>query len=565
MAGESPVAIIYDGFGKPLAVRDGYAYSPNNSGFLIAGYDENNNIHIVKTTSDGYLQLQLNGTINLQPSVDQGSPATLLDAWPIKITDSIKTVGIHSVGGQNALNIKNIENTYDIFNQIIIGQRNNQIEISFFEDVPTNLVNVSTTSTGYAIQVGGHAHFGTGSNANGTSKGESNATVIYRPLHELYASFSVAFTTGVANSNQRIGLFNDTDGFYIGFENTVFGITHRVNSISTFTAQASFSDDLLDGNVNSKFTRNNIPEALDKTTANIYLISFGWLGSGPIKFSILSPDGAWVTFHTIKRPNTDSSVSLATPNLPVRCEVNKSGAGATDVLIQTACWVAGTTSNLEALTDTISANALAILTKSVIFAQKPNGDFVQITANNNGRLLVSNDSVSTTGAAVPTDATMVGGSDGTNLRAIRTASDGTVRIDPIGTTTQPISATSLPLPIGASTEATLSTLLLNNTFTGRINTLGQKAMSDSTPVVLSSDQSAIAVGIIEGAAGSAKKVLYDIGNTEVYIGMAEQGTASSAAAWLIKKLTFTPNGDPISTTWSSTTAIWDNRTSITYQ
>lgn len=79
--------------------------------------------------------------------------------------------------------------------------------------------------------------------------------------------------------------------------------------------------------------------------------------------------------------------------------------------------------------------------------------------------------------------------------------------------TQPISAVSLPLPTGAATEATLatraseatlasidgnidvalSTRLAEATFTARINTLGQKTMANSTPVVIASDQSALPV------------------------------------------------------------------------
>jgi hypothetical protein len=57
----------------------------------------------------------------------------------------------------------------------------------------------------------------------------------------------------------------------------------------------------------------------------------------------------------------------------------------------------------------------------------------------------------------------------------------------------PISAASLPLPAGAATEATLSTMLTLAGFQARINTLGQKTMAASTPVVIASDQSAIAV------------------------------------------------------------------------
>jgi hypothetical protein len=59
--------------------------------------------------------------------------------------------------------------------------------------------------------------------------------------------------------------------------------------------------------------------------------------------------------------------------------------------------------------------------------------------------------------------------------------------------TQPVSAAILPLPSGASTEATLATRLADATFTGRINTQGQKTSAASTPVVLASDQSSIPV------------------------------------------------------------------------
>jgi hypothetical protein len=59
--------------------------------------------------------------------------------------------------------------------------------------------------------------------------------------------------------------------------------------------------------------------------------------------------------------------------------------------------------------------------------------------------------------------------------------------------TQPVSAASLPLPTGAATETTLGTRLADSTFTGRINTLGQKTMANSTPVVLASDQGALTV------------------------------------------------------------------------
>ncbi len=64
----------------------------------------------------------------------------------------------------------------------------------------------------------------------------------------------------------------------------------------------------------------------------------------------------------------------------------------------------------------------------------------------------SNASVGLTGATAPTSATEIGVIDGTG-KLQGASSSNPVRVDPTGTTTQPVSAASLPLPTGASTSA----------------------------------------------------------------------------------------------------------------
>lgn len=60
-----------------------------------------------------------------------------------------------------------------------------------------------------------------------------------------------------------------------------------------------------------------------------------------------------------------------------------------------------------------------------------------------------------------------------------------------------ISATSLPLPTGAATETTLASRLSEATFTTRIPLVGQKAMSESIPVTIATDQSPLEIeGIV---------------------------------------------------------------------
>jgi hypothetical protein len=160
----------------------------------------------------------------------------------------------------------------------------------------------------------------------------------------------------------------------------------------------------------------------------------------------------------------------------------------------------------------------------------------------NNTVVTSNASVATNNGAVPSFSTHIGGTDGSTLRGIRVfdgdtgagtqfvlgailrkgAAGGTVeagtatdplRVDPTGTTSQPISATSLPLPTGAATEATLATRLADATFTARVNTLGQKAMADSTPVVLASDQTSIPISDGGGSLTIDGTVTANIGTT----------------------------------------------------
>src|SRR3989339_1828176 len=75
---------------------------------------------------------------------------------------------------------------------------------------------------------------------------------------------------------------------------------------------------------------------------------------------------------------------------------------------------------------------------------------------------------------------MLLGKDGMNSRFIRVASDGAIKIDPTGITTQPISASELPLPIGAATETTLG--LLENILVAIRDTAGVKKITNALPV-----------------------------------------------------------------------------------
>lgn len=144
-----------------------------------------------------------------------------------------------------------------------------------------------------------------------------------------------------------------------------------------------------------------------------------------------------------------------------------------------------------------------------------------------GSITTTNASEGSTGSAVPTKADFIAGTDGTNLRGIKTDAAGELQIDvlssalPTGAATETtlaalnakvtavntgaVTVSSSALPTGAATETTLSAV------SGKLPaTLGQKVMASSLSVTLASDQTALPIsGSItstsssEGTPGSA--------------------------------------------------------------
>jgi hypothetical protein len=143
-----------------------------------------------------------------------------------------------------------------------------------------------------------------------------------------------------------------------------------------------------------------------------------------------------------------------------------------------------------------------------------------VLGDTSGRIIVVGAAAS--GAAVAGNPVLVAGSDGTNAQPIRVASDGTIRVDPTGTTTQPVSGTvAATQSTGSGAASTYWTVRLSDGASyyaaptasqlpaalvgGRLDTnigswlgstapsVGQKTSANSIPTVIASDQSAIPI------------------------------------------------------------------------
>ncbi len=202
--------------------------------------------------------------------------------------------------------------------------------------------------------------------------------------------------------------------------------------------------------------------------------------------------------------------------------------------------VQSTASNLRAQLASESSTGAAIPSTAVMVGGSDGSLLRSLFVDSSGRQFVVG--AAANGAAVAGNPVLVAGSDGTDARSIRTATDGTVRVDPTGTTTQPVSGTvattqsgtwtvqpgntanttpwlatinqggnsatvtasnALKVDGSAVTQPISSTQLPAALVGGRLDTnvgawlgstaptVGQKTMSNSLPIAIASDQTAI--------------------------------------------------------------------------
>lgn len=584
---------IYDETGNPVPVVSGSLLTSGSRGFVVYGKDGNNearnflvdasgNLNIVGTVSvnnfpatqdvtgtvavsnhptsiivtqatASNLNATITGTVAVQ-NIDVALSTRLADSTFIS---RINTLGQKAMSGSTPVVLPsdqtilvNLKQSNDSFSQPVVAGRYNQIEIAYDQTDPDAVTDITVTKTngGDAINSAGQAVFSSGINTNGGVKAVTNTSVAYRPHSEIYAAFTAIFTTGIANSYQRIGIYDANNGFFVGYEGTNFGVTIRKGGVDVTTSRASFNIDTLLGSVTSKYTRNGVPESLDTTKDNLYRIRFGWLGAAPIFFEVLSPDGEWVTFHIIKHPNTTAGTSINNPDLPITLDIQKTGAGATNLTVSTACWAAGTTSDLAKVSSTVTDNSLVKFVRSVLTAKKPNGDYTNIQAtaggnlkvsveefdpavfgqetmanslpvviasnqtvipvsDNSGSLTIDNTFIDANLSTLATTANQTNGNqktqivDGVNILDINASGQAAIQNQPnmdVALSTR-LSEAQFTSSIGeVSSTPTANTVLgrlkdVEDELIARLGTIGQKTMSGSTPVVIASDQSRVLV------------------------------------------------------------------------
>ena len=149
-------------------------------------------------------------------------------------------------------------------------------------------------------------------------------------------SLGVALTTvpGVAtvNARARAGYFCPENGIFLEQTGSGLSLVRRTfvsgAAVDNVVLQSAWNKDKLDGTGKSKIT-------LDPTKGQIFLIDLQWLGMGRVRLGF-DIAGRVIEAHEFNNANVLSTVYMTTANLPVRYELEATGAiGGNVDLIQT--------------------------------------------------------------------------------------------------------------------------------------------------------------------------------------------------------------------------------------
>jgi hypothetical protein len=191
----------------------------------------------------------------------------------------------------------------------------------------STLVNSGSISVLNAL-----ATVSTGITTASTATMESRKRLKYRAGQGAVIRITAAFATSVAVTTQLAGVGDAENGFFYGYNGTVFGILHRNSSsgsvVNTWTAQTSWNDDPCDG--------TKAMPILDQTKGNVYEVQYQFLGFGQINFNIENPDnGQFERVHHLEYTNINTIPSLSNASLPVCVHLDNAGT-TTDLILTTA-------------------------------------------------------------------------------------------------------------------------------------------------------------------------------------------------------------------------------------
>lgn len=205
-----------------------------------------------------------------------------------------------------------------VFGETVVGQRIPSISAQFMYGIDTRAADDLSANGGNISFANAMLSINSGTASNGDGLIQSKGSVRYIPGHESYAFFTTVFDEPAADNTMKAGLFEESNGFWIGYIDTTFGFCRVRDGVENFIAIDDFDIDIVTGHNQYNFI-------LDPQKGNVWKISYGYLGFAIITLEVLTSNGQWMRVHTIKYPNMYTVTHITNTYLPLRGRSINSG------------------------------------------------------------------------------------------------------------------------------------------------------------------------------------------------------------------------------------------------
>ena len=154
---------------------------------------------------------------------------------------------------------------------------------------------------------------------------ESEKVFPYQPGKSLQVFQTFVFAPAQTNLRQRAGYYSRTNGYYLELDGTQLSFVRRSYTtgelVETRVLQSEWNVDKLDGTGPSDVT-------LDISKAQILFSEYEWLGAGSVRLGF-AIDGQFIIAHQFNHANYVAAPYITTASLPVRYEIENTGATST--------------------------------------------------------------------------------------------------------------------------------------------------------------------------------------------------------------------------------------------
>jgi hypothetical protein len=162
---------------------------------------------------------------------------------------------------------------------------------------------------------------------------ESRRVFSYQPGKSMQIFQTFVLSPAKTNLRQRVGHFSTNNGTYLELDGSQLLIVQRTYSTGavqeTRVPQADWNVDKLDGSGPSDIV-------LDPSKTQILFLEYEWLGAGSVKVGF-AIDGYFITAHQFNHANHIDRVYMTTATLPVRFEIENTGATSSSSTLKQIC------------------------------------------------------------------------------------------------------------------------------------------------------------------------------------------------------------------------------------